>query len=146
MLRDVREKPQVPLRIAVGLSLLYHSIPWVFTASGHANFVHMLETVGLPLPELSAWAVAGLEVVGGVALVIGLWVPVMAALVALEVLIRVSFITLMGAGFPQPLPGMPGLPDVETNLLWVGGLIALVIAGAGWYSVDWKEQTKKEAA
>ena len=146
MLRDVREKPQVALRVAIGLSLLYHSAPWVFTSGGHANFVHMLQAVGLPLPELSAWAVAILEVTGGAALVIGLWVPVMAALVGLEILIRVSFISLKGAGFPQPLPGSPGLPDLETNLLWVGGLIALVIAGAGWYSVDWKQLTKTGAA
>lgn len=142
MLRDVRQWPQIPLRVTVGMALLYHSAPWVFTSTGHANFTHMLKTVGLPLPGLSAWAVGLLEVFGGLALVIGAFVPPVAKVLAIEIVVRITFIFLKGHGFPAPLPGESPLPGYETNLLYVGSLIALAIAGAGRCSVDWRRRLK----
>jgi putative oxidoreductase len=136
--RHRNQLPQIPLRVGVGGALLYHSAPMVLTADGHANFTHMLEEVGLPLPDLSAWGVGGLELAGSLALIAGAFVVFTSVVVSLEILVRIATIYLLGRGFPPPLQGQPPLPDYELNLLYVAGMAALVIAGAGRFSLDWK--------
>jgi putative oxidoreductase len=137
--RNWMQLPQIPLRIGVGLALLWHSAPMVLTAAGHENFTHMLGEVGLPFPGPNAWAVASLELAGGLALILGFQVTLASILVSLEILVRIVTIYLLGRGFPTPLPGQPALPDYELNLMYVAGMTALVIAGAGYYSFDWSQ-------
>jgi len=129
--------PQIPLRAGVGGALLYHSAPMVFTASGHANYAYMLGEVGLPFPDLSAWGVALLELAGSLALIAGAFTVLAAAVVSFEILFRVSTIYLLGKGFPAPLAGEPPLPGYELTLMYIGGMVALIIAGAGYFSYDW---------
>ncbi len=136
MIKVRNQNPQVPLRVGVGLLLAGYSFPLVFTRGGHADFAHMLSSVGLPAPDLSAWGVGLLELVGGLALVAGAFVEVVAAVLALEMLVRVVVIWLEGKGFPQPLPNEPALPGYEMNLMYIGCLAALVSAGAGRFAVD----------
>lgn len=140
MLRDVSEWPQLVIRPVVGIGLIYHAGPMLFTTIGHDNFVHMLNQVGLPWPEVTAYLVAGLELVSGLAVLVGAFAALFSLLAALELLTRITGIYLSGRGFPSPLPGQPPLPDYETNLLYIGLLVALAIAGAGLYSVDWWRQ------
>ena len=136
MMRDRSQCPQLPLRIGVGLLLMNYSLPLTFTRDGHANFVHMLGSVGLPAPELSAWGVGLLECFGGFAVFLGAFVEVAAAVLAFEMFIRVAVIWLEGKGFPAPLPGGTPLPGYEMNLMYVAALVALVLSGAGRFSVD----------
>ena len=131
-----RQLPQVPLRIAVGGALIYHSAPFLFTSAGHANFAYMLNQVGLPVPGLTAWMVALLEFAGGVALVLGFLTDFAAVLVGFEISTRLLVIWLRGKGFPTPLPGEPPLPGYELNLQYLAGMIAVLIAGPGLYSFD----------
>ena len=130
--------PQIPLRLGVGGALLYHCAPMVLTSEGHANFKHMLEEVGLPLPGLGAWGVGFLELAGGLALIVGAFVVLASVFVSLEILVRIATIFLLGRGFPAPLVGQPPLPGYELNLLYVAGMAGLAIAGAGYFSLDWK--------
>src|SRR4029077_6581514 len=118
--------PQVPVRLGVGLCLMYDSYLLTFAPSGHANFAYMLTEVGLPAPELNAWAVGLLEFFGGLALVLGLFVEIVALVIALEILVRVSVICLQGKGFPQPLPGESPLSGYEMNLIYVACFVALI--------------------
>src|SRR6266550_3973063 len=100
MLKNVSQWPQIPVRLGVGACLMYDGYSFTLARGGHANFVHMLTTVGLPAPELSAWAVGLLELLGGLALVLGAFVGVASFLMGFEILVRVSVILLMGKGFP----------------------------------------------
>jgi putative oxidoreductase len=136
MLKNLSQWPQVPVRIGVGICLMYDGYRFTFARGGHANFVHMLETVGLPAPEMSAWAVGLLELFGGLALLLGAFVGIVSVVLALEILMRVGVIWLEGKGFPQPLPGQPPLPNYEMNLMYEASLVALIIAGAGRFSID----------
>lgn len=132
---DVLQVPQVPLRIAAGGALVYHAVPFLLPAD-HANFAHMLAEVGLPAPGLSAYMVALLEAVGGVALIFGFATTFFSILLCLEIGTRVLVIWLQGRGFPEPLPGMPPLPGFELNLQYLAEMICLIIAGPGMYSWD----------
>jgi putative oxidoreductase len=145
MLRDWTQWPQVPLRIGVGLCLIYDSAPWVFTRAGHDNFTHMLDTVGLPLPWLMAWGVGLLEFFGGVALVLGAFMNVVSLLLAVEIATRLIGFWVSG-GVPAPLPGQRPINGYEQNLMYIAALLVLYIAGAGRPSVDRAIQVKEGRA
>lgn len=136
MLRNWRQLPQIPLRITVGGALIYHSAPMLFTYAGHQNFEYMLQQVGLPMPSASAWMVALIEFLGGLALVLGFAVGSVGIVLIVELLTRISVIYFRGHGFPVPLPGQAPLPDYEMNLLYIGGMIPLLFSGSGLCSIE----------
>jgi putative oxidoreductase len=141
MIRDVSQWPQLALRPLVGIGLMYHGGPALLTSTGYANFAHMLREVGLPWPELLAGFVAGLELIGGIAILAGALTMLFSLLLAVELAVRIGVIFLLGNGFPKPLEGQPSLPGYETNLLYIGFLTALAFSGAGLNSVDrWRQQ------
>ena len=137
--RNWMQLPQIFLRVGIGAALLWHSAPMALTAMGHKNFAYMLGEVGLPFPDLGAWGVALLELAGGLALILGFQVTLASIVVSFEILTRIITIYLLGRGFPAPLPGQPALPGYELNLMYIAGMFALVIAGAGYYSFDWMQ-------
>ena len=140
MIGDKSELPQLAIRPVVGIGLIHHAGPMLFTRVGHENFVHMLKQVGLPLPELTAYFAAGLELAGGIAVLVGAFTATFSLLVAFGMLSRVIGFYLSGRGYPTPLPSRPPLPDYETNFLYIGLLLALAVAGAGLCSVDGRMQ------
>lgn len=143
---DKRQFPQLPLRIAVGGALAYHGAPFLFTRGGHADLVYMLTQVGLPAPTAIAWFVALLEFAGGLALIVGFATDIAAVLLVIELATRISVIGLLRGGiFPTPLPDQPALPGYELTFQYLAGLIALLIAGPGLYSIDRRRAQSDQA-
>lgn len=132
----------LPLRLILGFGLAYHGFPKLFSAEGHAGFVGMLEGIGVPAPGATAWLVGIVEFVGGLMILIGAFTAVAAALNVIDMLVAMftvhfpagfSFLNITGMG-PE---GMTfGLPGYEVNLLYIGGLLALILGGPGALSVD----------
>ena len=106
------------------------------------NFAAILHALNVPFPHFMAWATICIELIGGFAIFVGAFVPlvtvpmVVVLLVAtLTVHIQFGFtsIKLMAVTAAGPQFGPPGY---ETDLLYVACLIALVFSGAGPISVD----------
>ena len=142
----------LPLRMMLGAGFLYHGWPKVFSPAGHQGFVGMLGSLGVPAPEMTAWLVGSAEVVGGLALVAGAFVAVASAILIVDMLVAMltvharygfNFINITGMGKQGPVFGMPG---AEVNLLYIAGLLALVIAGTGAWSVDTLLRGRKRPA
>ncbi len=115
---------------------------WAKWSRGPAGFGRLLQQIGLPLPELTAWAVTILELAGGFALIIGAFVAVVSgplmismftAMITVHIRYGFSAIKTIGLTAAGPVFGPPGY---EINLLYIGGLFALIMAGAGPLSVD----------
>lgn len=132
----------LPLRIMLGIGFLYHGWPKVFSSQGHQGFVGMLGSLGVPVPEITAWLVGLAEVVGGLALIAGAFVAVASLVLIVDMLVAMftvhapngfNFINITGMTTQGPEFGMPG---AEVNLLYIAGLLALVIGGAGAWSVE----------
>ncbi|HEY4311024.1 MAG TPA: DoxX family protein [Pirellulales bacterium] len=134
----------VPLRIVMGVGFIVHG--WAKWSRGPAGFAKLLQQVGVPLPDFTAWAVTFLELAGGFALIIGAFVAIVS--IPLIVSMFVAMITVNGRyGFSAiktiglnengPVFGPPGY---EINLLYIAGLLVLVLIGAGPLSIDrlWK--------
>jgi putative oxidoreductase len=132
----------LPLRLVIGFAFMYHGWPKLFTSAGHGGFVGNLHGIGVPAPEPAAWALAVLEVLGGLALLIGAFTTVVAALLIVHQLVALLTVHL-SAGFSfVHVTGMTasgpqfGLPGYEVNLLFIAGLLALLLGGPGAASVD----------
>jgi len=110
----------VPLRLAVGLVFVVHGAQklFVFGLGGAAGF---MAKVGIPLPSVAAVVVTAVEILGGLALVLGLGTRLAAALLAFEMLIVILTVRLK--------MGFVGGYEFELTLL--AASLSLVFLGAG---------------
>jgi putative oxidoreductase len=139
----------LPLRLILGFGFVYHG--WEKVADGTQMFQGMLQMIGVPGGAATAWFVALLELLGGLALIAGAFVPIVAVLLIGDMLVAAvtvhlphgfSFMNMTGMGPDGPQFGMPGY---EINLLYIAGLLALILGGAGAYSVDRMRRTGSAA-
>ncbi len=132
-----REWAPLPLRLMLGVGFFYHGWLKVFSPGGHQLFAGMLGSLGLPAPALTAWLVAWAEIIGGLALIAGVFVAIVSAVLIVDMVVAMftvhlphgfNFVNIIGMGKQGPVFGMPG---AEVNLLYIAGLLALLIGGAG---------------
>ncbi len=130
----------VPLRLIIGYGFFAHG--YAKLLRGPDDFAGILAAIGMPFPELLSWATIAIELVGGLMILAGALVPLITVPMIVVLLVAIvtvhlpngfSSIKLMsydasGAHF--------GPPGYETDLLYIAGLMALAIAGAGPFSVD----------
>jgi len=139
----------LPLRLILGFGFMYHG--WDKISDGTEMFQGMLAMIGVPGGAATAWFVALLEFLGGLALIAGALIPIVSALLIGNMLVAMvtvhlphgfSFMNMTGMGPDGPQFGMPGY---EINLLYIAGLAALILGGAGAYSVDRMRRTGRTA-
>ncbi|GAA2666256.1 DoxX family protein [Nonomuraea recticatena] len=127
-------------RVAVGVTFLVHG--WMkFTSMGISGTTAFFEQVGIPLPGLAAPAVAVLEVVGGIALIVGAALPVFGVLLALNMVGAIVFVHLAN-GFLADKGG------IEFPMALAAACLALAFTGGGALAVDrlWQKSRADVAA
>jgi putative oxidoreductase len=130
----------VPLRLVMGIGFVVHG--WAKWSRGPAGFGKLLHQIGVPMPDVTAWLVTFLELVGGFALIIGAFVALVSLPLIISMLVamitihfRYGFSAIKTIGLNQNGPVF-GPPGYELNLLYIAGLLALIVAGAGPLSID----------
>src|SRR5436309_15701769 len=110
----------VPLRLVVGLVFAVHGAQklFVFGLGGAAGF---MARVGIPLPSVAAVVVMAVEILGGLALILGLGTRLAAALLAIEMVVAILAVRLK--------MGFVGGYEFELTLL--AASLSLVLLGAG---------------
>ncbi len=130
----------VPLRLIVGYGFIAHG--YAKLARGPESFAGILSALGVLDPALMAWATILIEIFGGLAVVLGLFIPlasipmIVVLLVAIFTVhlpygfssIKLLSVTAAGANFGQP--------GYETDLLYIAALVALLLGGSGPLAVD----------
>jgi putative oxidoreductase len=130
----------LPIRLIVGYGFMAHG--YAKLAKNPENFVAILHALGVPAPHLMAWSTIVIELLGGFAILVGAFVPLvtipmLAVLLVATLTVHLQFgfasIKLMSVtgGIPQFGP-----PGYETDLLYVAGLTALAFDGPGPLAVD----------
>jgi putative oxidoreductase len=130
----------IPLRLIVGYGFLMHGLAKL--GRGVDVFAVTLDGIGVPFSNFMAWATVVIEVLGGIAVLIGAYIPLVSVpmtIVLLVAMIKVhwqfgfssiKFLAVTSAG-PQF-----GKPGIECDLLYLACLLALVGAGAGPLAID----------
>ena len=130
----------IPLRLIVGYGFMEHGFAKL--ARGPDAFANILHAIGVPGSHVMAWSTILTEVLGGLAVLLGAFVALvavpMAALLVVAVVtvhlpygfssIKLLSVTAAGAQF--------GPPGYELNLLYLAGLAALVLGGSGPLAID----------
>jgi len=130
----------VPLRLIIGFGFIEHG--YAKLSRGADDFIAILHSIGLPFADLLGWATIIVEIIGGLLILIGAFVPV-AAVPMIIVLLVAMFTVHLPYGFSSiklmsydATGAHFGPPGYETNLLYIAGLLALCIGGAGPLSLD----------
>jgi putative oxidoreductase len=129
-----------PLRLIVGFGFMQHGFAKL--SRGPDAFAVILHGLGVPAPHFMAWMTILVEILGGLAILLGAFVPLVSVPMA-AVLIVAIFTVHLPYGFASiklisVVSGQPrfGPPGYEVNLLYLACLVALVIGGSGPLSID----------
>lgn len=117
----------LPLRFVVGLVFVMHGAQklFVFGMDGAASF---MASVGAPLPQLSAIVVTVVELVGGLAILAGLFTRWAGMLLAIDMAVAILLVRLDG-GFFAPR-------GYEFELTLLGAALTLAAMGPGGVSLQ----------
>ena len=130
----------LPIRLAVGVGFLMHGLAKY--SRGPEKFAKLLRYVGTPLPIPTAWAVTMLELFGGLAIIVGalvtlvalpLIVTMLVATLSIHVHYGFSSVNTIGVTPAGPVFGPPGY---EINVLYIAALVVLALSGPTAASVD----------
>ena len=124
----------LPLRIVVGLVFLMHGAQklFIFGPGGTADIMGKL---GLPLPLVSATVVIAVELLGGLAILFGVFARIAGALLAFEMVVAILVARLHG-GFFAPY-------GYEFELTLLGACLTFALNGPGRMSLEetWQRST-----
>jgi len=121
----------VIIRVILGFTFLMYGYQKVF-GWGLEGTTHFFRTQGFPLPGVFALVASYLELLGGLALIVGFQVRWLALFFSLQMLVAL-FTTHLKHGFFYGPPAKYGISNV-LNLF--GYALVLLIVGAGPWSID----------
>jgi putative oxidoreductase len=125
----------LPLRLIVGIGFMEHG--WAKLSRGADVFAGILGAIGVPQPELMSWMVIVVELDGGLAVLLGAFIPIASIPMTIILLVAIFTVHLPNGFSSVKLQSVTaagahfGQPGYETDLLYLAGLAALAIAGPG---------------
>ena len=130
----------IPLRVIVGYGFIAHG--YAKLANGPERFIGILHNIGVPAPAFMGWTTILVEISGGLAVLVGAFIPLMSAPMAMILLVAALTVHLP-YGFSSiklqavtPSGAQFGPPGYETDLLYLACLAALVLGGSGPFALD----------
>ena len=130
----------IPLRLIVGCGFFAHGFAKL--ERGPEHFTSILHALGTPFPDVLSWATILVELAGGIMIVLGALVPLIAGPMILVLLVAIFTVHLPNGFSSIKLQSYDaagahfGQPGYETDLLYIAGILALCLAGAGPLSID----------
>jgi putative oxidoreductase len=130
----------IPLRLVVGCGIVAHGCAKL--SRGPDSFAEVLHTVGIPLPHFMAWLTTLVEIVCGSAVLIGAFIPLVTVPIAIVLLTALATIHLPYGFFSVKIVEVTaagtkfGPVGYEIILIYLAGLVAIVLNGAGPLSID----------
>jgi len=130
----------IPLRLIVGYGFMEHGFAKL--SKGPEVFASILHAIGVPAPHLMAWITILTELVGGLAVLLGAFVPLVSLPMA-----GLLFVAMLSVHLPYGFSSIKllsvtsgraqfGPPGYELDLLYLACLAALVFGGSGPLAID----------
>jgi putative oxidoreductase len=138
----------LPLRLIVGYGFMEHGFAKL--SRGPEAFAAILQAAGVPAPHLMAWLSILTELIGGLAVLLGAFIPLVSLPMA-----GLLFVAIFTVHLPYGFASIKllsvtdgraqfGPPGYEVALLYLACLAALVIGGSGPMAID--DYLRKKAA
>jgi putative oxidoreductase len=130
----------LPVRLIVGYGFMEHG--WAKLARGVGSFTGILHALHVPAAPILAWATILTELIGGCAVLLGAFVPLLSVPMALVLLVAIFTVHLPNGFSSIKLQAVTragahfGQPGYETDLLYLASLAALVVGGSGPFALD----------
>src|SRR6516162_3202947 len=130
----------IPLRLIVGYGFMEHGYAKI--ARGPDKYASILHALGMPAPDLLAWATILVELFGGLAVFLGFFIPLATIPMAILLLVAIFTVHLPNGFSSIKLLSVDaagahfGQPGYETALLYLAALVALVLGGSGPLALD----------
>ena len=130
----------IPLRLIVGYGFMEHGFAKL--SKGPENLAAILHALSVPAPHFMAWLTILTELVGGLAVLLGAFVPLVSLPMAVLLFVAIftvhlpygfSSIKLMSVVTGRAQFGPPGY---EVSLLYLACLAALALGGSGPLTLD----------
>jgi putative oxidoreductase len=130
----------IPLRLIVGYGFMAHGFAKL--SKGPETFAAILHAIGVPAPHLMAWLTILIELIGGLAVLLGAFVSLVSLPMA-----GVLFVAMLTVHLPYGFSSIKllsvtsgraqfGPPGYELDLLYLACLAALVFGGSGPMAID----------
>jgi putative oxidoreductase len=119
------------LRLALGAIMVSHGIPKI----------RKREVLGKKwndhygVPKATVWLTGILQIVGGLALLVGLFTSLTASILTLDMLAAL-YICIFNSHHREPFNSVTPEKGWDVNLLLVSTLIAVILLGGGAWSLD----------
>lgn len=119
------------LRLSLGVIMISHGIPKI----------KKREVLGKKwndhygVPKATIWLTGILQIVGGLALLVGLFTSLTSLILALDMLAAL-FICIFSSHHREPFNSVTPEKGWDVNLLLVGSLVAVLVLGGGKWSLD----------
>jgi putative oxidoreductase len=139
------------LRLIVGCGFMTHG--FLKLDRGVDVFAAALSGLGIPAPGFMAWVTLMIEIVGGLAVLVGAYVPLVSVPMTIVLLVAmfkvhwqfgfssIKFLSASAAGLQF------GKPGVECDLLYLACLATLLAGGTGPLTIDgWRRSTSAKRA
>lgn len=130
----------VPVRMIVGYAFMFHG--YAKLVRGPEHFAEILHGLGVPIPGLMGWIIIIVELVGGLAILMGAfarWVSIPLSAILLvsmfSVLLRNGFTSIKLLAI-TPAGIQMGKPGYEIDLLYLACLTTMALGGTGPLSLD----------
>jgi len=130
----------IPLRLIVGYGFMQHGFAKL--SKGPDAFAAILQALGVPSAHLMAWLTILIELLGGLAVLVGAFVAIVSVPMVVVLLVAM-FRVHLPYGFSSikllavtPAGATFGPPGYEVNLLYIACLAALVMGGSGPLALD----------
>ena len=130
----------IPLRLIVGFGFVQHGLAKL--SRGPDAFAVILHALGVPAPHLMAWVSILIELLGGLAVLLGAFLTLASIPMATLLLVAIftvhlpngfSSIKLIAVTAAGPQFGPVGY---EVNILYLACLAGLVLGGSGPFALD----------
>ena len=130
----------IPLRLIVGYGFMEHGFAKL--SRGPEAFAAILHTMAVPAPHLMAWLTILTELIGGLAVLLGAFIPLVSLPMA-----AVLFVAMLTVHLPYGFSSIKllsatsgraqfGPPGYELDLLYLACLAALLLCGSGPRAID----------
>jgi putative oxidoreductase len=130
----------IPLRLIVGYGFMEHGFAKL--SKGPENFAAILHALSAPVPHFMAWLTILTELIGGLAVLLGAFIPLVSLPMAVLLFVAIFTVHLpYGFSSIKLMSVMAGLaqfgpPGYECDLLYLACLAALVFCGSGPLAID----------